>query len=131
MSTDETQIRELVAKWFAASRAGDTEAVLRLIADDAVFLVSGRPPMSKSDFAAASAGVPGAPRPAIDGESQIEEILVSGELAVMRSHLRLTITPPGASKPIRREGPTLTVFRKERGEWRLARDANLLVTHPD
>lgn len=128
MTNDEQQIRALAAEWLEASRAGDTQRVLELIADDAIFLVAGRPPMTKADFAAASQPPPGGLRPRIDGESAIDEVLISGELAVMRSHLRLTITPPGAAHPIHRAGPVLTVFRKSGDQWRLARDANFLTT---
>ena len=102
--------------------------MLELIAEDAIFLVAGRPPMSKADFAVASQPPPGGQRPRIDGESEIDEILISGDLAVMRSHLRLTITPPEAAQPIHRAGPVLSVFRKSGDRWLLTRDANLLTT---
>jgi uncharacterized protein (TIGR02246 family) len=42
MSDDEGAIRELVAKWMAASQAGDTQTVLSLMTDDVVFMVPGR-----------------------------------------------------------------------------------------
>jgi hypothetical protein len=45
----------------------------------------------------------------------------------MWSKLEVTVTPPDGSAPIRRKGHTLTILRKVRGQWRLARDANLLV----
>jgi uncharacterized protein (TIGR02246 family) len=47
MPGDEQELRELVSAWQAASRAGDTDTVLRLMADDVVFLVPGRSPMGK------------------------------------------------------------------------------------
>ena len=37
MSDDEAQIRDLVAQWQAATRAGETQTVLDLITDDVVF----------------------------------------------------------------------------------------------
>jgi uncharacterized protein (TIGR02246 family) len=40
MQTDEQAIRQLVADWMAATRAGDLPAVLRLMADDVVFMVA-------------------------------------------------------------------------------------------
>jgi ketosteroid isomerase-like protein len=40
----------------------------------------------------------------------------------------MSMTPPGQDAPVRRSGYTLTVLRKEAdGQWRLARDANLLA----
>ena len=54
MLSDEAEIRALVRNWQSATQAGDTEAVLRLMTDDVVFLVPGRPPMHKAEFAALS-----------------------------------------------------------------------------
>jgi uncharacterized protein (TIGR02246 family) len=125
-SADEKAIRALVDTWLAATKRGDTEAVLSLMTDDALFLVPGRPPMDKAAFAVASKAPPG-PKPVIDGVSEIQEIHVEGSTAYLWSQLKVTVTPPDGSAPIRREGHTLTILRKIRGQWLLARDANLLV----
>lgn len=129
MHNDEEQIRQLVATWMAATKSGDVDAVLDLVADDAVFLVAGRPPMRKDEFAAASRSQakPGGPR--IDGVSDIQEIQVLGDWAFMWSRLEVRVTPAGAP-PVERAGHTLTVLKKERGHWVIARDANLLVQQP-
>jgi uncharacterized protein (TIGR02246 family) len=127
MSSDQEQIRETVARWHAASRAGDVETVLGLMTDDVVFLQPGRPPMRKAEFAELSRARPGAPAPAMDSTQQIEEITVSGDIACMWGRLQVVVTPPGATQPIERAGHTLTVFRRENGRWLLARDANLLT----
>ncbi len=125
-SADEQAIRTLVETWLAATKLGDTQAVLDLMTDDALFLVPGRPPMNKAGFAAASRP-PAGPTPVIDGVSDIKEIQIEGSMAYLWSHLRVTVTPADASAPIRREGHTLTILRKVSGRWLLARDANLLV----
>jgi uncharacterized protein (TIGR02246 family) len=125
-SSDERAIRALVATWLAATKRGDTAAVLELMTDDALFLVPGRPPMDKAAFAAAAQG-PSGPKPVIDAVSDIKEIHVEGSMAYFWSRLEVTVTPADGSAPIRREGHTLTILRKVRGQWRLARDANLLV----
>jgi hypothetical protein len=39
MEADEREIRQVVAKWMTATKAGDIETVLTLMADDVVFLV--------------------------------------------------------------------------------------------
>ena len=54
MQNDEQEIRQLVSAWMAASKAGDVEKILSLMADDAVFLVPGQPVMRKADFAVAA-----------------------------------------------------------------------------
>jgi uncharacterized protein (TIGR02246 family) len=121
---DEQRIRDLVAKWMAASKAGDLATALSFMSDDVVFMVPGRPPFGKEDFAAASKGMAGVQ---IDGTSEIVELQVLGDWAWMRNRLRLTITPPGG-KPMVRSGYTLTILRKQGdGNWVIARDANLLA----
>lgn len=127
MQNDEQQIRALVATWLAATRAGDVDAVLSLMADDVVFLVPGRPPMRKDEFATLSRAQPGQAAPQIDGSSEIQEIQVSGDWAFMWTRLSVTVTPPDGSPPMVRAGHTLTVLKKEHGQWLLARDANLLA----
>ena len=129
MPTDEEQIRDLVSTWMAATRAGDTEKVLSLIAEDAVFLVAGQPPMLKSDFAALSAAQTSAEAPHFDGTNQIEEIKVLGDWAYMWAELRVVAIQPNGERVVR-EGHTLTILKKENGKWLLARDANMLSRVP-
>ena len=126
MQDDEQQIRELVATWMAATKAGDVETVLGLMTDDVVFLVPGRPPMGKAEFAAAARAQASGDAPSFDGSSDIQEIQVAGDWAWLWSRLRVVVTPPDGSPPLQREGHTLTVLRRSQGRWLLARDANLL-----
>lgn len=125
-SDDQRAIRALVTEWMAATKRGDGRAVLDLMTDDAVFLVPGRPPMGKAAFAAAAES-PADERPTFDGVSDIKEIYVEGNVAHLWAHLTVTVTPPRSAESITRAGHTLTVFRKVKGRWLLARDANLLV----
>lgn len=130
MSEDELQIRALVHRWHEATRTGRVADVLALMTQDAVFLTPGRPPMGRDDFAALMSAGAAHDRPQIDIRQDIVELLIGAPLACMRSELRVTITPPGATAPMVRAGSTLTVFRKVDGAWRLARDANLLAPAP-
>jgi uncharacterized protein (TIGR02246 family) len=126
MSSDEQEIRALVATWMAATKAGDLSTVLSLMTDDVVFLVSGQQPFGKQQFAAAmQPGAAGIAMPQIDGRSEIQEIRISGDHAYMWARLSVEVTSPGGMTT-KREGHTLSVLRKDGGRWRLARDANLL-----
>lgn len=125
---DETAIRQLVATWMQATQAGDTQTVLDLMTDDAVFLVPGRPPFGKAAFAE-TAHAQSAASMQIDGASEIEEIQVHGDWAFLRSNLTVTATPAGGAA-ITRSGCTLTILRRDNGRWKLARDANLLMPKP-
>ncbi|KVC37417.1 YybH family protein [Burkholderia pseudomultivorans] len=128
MSEDERALRELVENWFVSSRRGDLATVLDLIADDAIFMVAGRPPFDKSAFAAASreANAGGGDAPKIDGRYRIDELRVLGDWAYMRNFIEIEATPPGGDT-VRRSGHTLTIFRKVDGRWQLVRDANLVT----
>jgi uncharacterized protein (TIGR02246 family) len=127
MQSDDDQIRQLVATWHTASKAGDVETVLGLVTDDVVFLVPGRAPMRKDEFASASRAQAGEAGAKIDGSGEIQEIQVAGDWAFMWTKLSVTVTPPDGGEPIERAGHTLTVLRKIKGRWYLARDANLLA----
>jgi uncharacterized protein (TIGR02246 family) len=77
MQSDEQEIRQLVATWMTATKAGNIETVLSLMAEDVVFLMPGRSPMiGKSAFAAAAGAHAGQERPQFDGTSEIQEIKV-------------------------------------------------------
>lgn len=96
MQSDEQEIRHLVATWMAATKAGDIETVLSLMADDVVFLRPGHPPMTgKAAFAAAAGAQSGQGPPKFDGTSEIQEIKVLGEWAFMWAKLSVVVTPPG------------------------------------
>ena len=125
MTEDERAIRQVVDTWMTASKRGDLATVLSLMTDDVIFMVPGQEPFGKEAFAAASKGM-GSMQ--IDGSSEIVELRVLGDWAFIRNRVEITATPPSGN-PIRRSGYTLTLLRKEaNGQWRLARDANLLTT---
>lgn len=123
---DEAQIRALVATWMAATQAGEVDRILELMTEDVVFLLPGHSPMGKAEFAAAARAQAGAGGPRIEGHSDIQEIQVMGAWAFMWSRLTVRVEPAGAPT-LERDGHTLTILRKEAGQWRLARDANLLA----
>jgi len=127
MQDDQALIREFVDTWMAATRSGDVDTVLGLMSEDVVFLVPGRPPMRKGEFATAAKAQAGHAAPTFDGSSEIQEIKVLGEWAFMWTKLTVTATPPDGSPPSERAGYTLSVLKKEKGKWLLARDANLLA----
>jgi uncharacterized protein (TIGR02246 family) len=128
MQSDEQEIRELIATWMAATKAGDINKVLSLMTDDVVFLVPGCDPMiGKAAFAAASQAQAGAGTPQFEGTSEIQEIQVMDDWAFMWTKLKVVITPPGGAPPMTRAGHTLSVLKKQNGKWMLARDANLLA----
>jgi len=127
VTSDEQQIRELIATWMSATQAGDVDKVLSLMTDDVVFLVTGAPPFGKQKFAETlRPASPNAPRPRFEGHSEIQEITVVGDWAFMWTRLSVEVIPPDGGKTMKRAGHTLSVLRKTNGRWLLARDANML-----
>lgn len=124
MTEDEREIRGLIAAWTQASQAADASTVLSLMTEDAIFMTPGREPFGREAFEAAAGSTNAAK---IEGSNEVIELQVLGVWAFTRNRIAMTITPLNG-EPVRREGYTLTLFRKETdGRWRLARDANLLT----
>ncbi len=128
--SDEEQIRELVSTWMSATKRGDLDALLALIAEDAVFLTPGQAPMSKAGYATLQKAQWAKGLPQFEGTSDIREIEVLDHWAFMWTRLAIVVTPPGGGQRITRAGHTLSVLRKDRGKWLLARDANMLAPTP-
>jgi uncharacterized protein (TIGR02246 family) len=131
MQSDEQEIRQLVSTWMAASKAGDVDTVLSLMADDVVFLVPGQPVMRKADFAVAARSQASKDAPQFDGTSEIQEIQILGDWAFMWTKLTVVVTPPGGAQSMTRAGHTLSILKKQNGKWVLARDANMLAPVPN
>jgi uncharacterized protein (TIGR02246 family) len=128
VSADEQAIRQLVERWIGATREGDVDAVLKLMAPDVIFLVAGQPPMQGREAFAKSLNAVLSDN-VIDSVSQIDEIVVSGDLAYCRTRLSVTVTSRHGKLPLQRTGHTLSILRKgSDGKWLLTRDANMLAS---
>lgn len=127
MDKDAQAIRNLIETWLRATREGDVDTVLDLMTPDVVFLVPGHESMQGRDaFAASLRAVLGTH--AIESASEIDEIVVSGDLAYCRTRLKVTVTSKHGGTPMLRSGHTLSIMRRcEDGKWRLARDANMVI----
>lgn len=128
MNGDEQAIRALIQRWIEATRDGDVDAVLELMAPDAVFLMPGHPPMEGRDaFATNLRGALG--DNTIESVSEIDEIAINGDMAYCRTRLSVTIVSKHGKLPLQRTGHTLSILRKgPDGKWRLTRDANMLAS---
>jgi len=120
--SDETAIRQVVETWMSATQRGDIATILTLMTDDVLFMVPGQEPFGKDAFAASFQTIANA---RVEATSDIVELKILGDWAYIRNHLDLKIPDGGQAH---RAGYTLTLLRKEAdGQWRLARDANLLT----
>src|ERR1044072_8136300 len=121
---EEQAIRQLVDTWLTASESGDLSTILTLMADDVIFMVPGREPFGKQEFAENYKQMKGVK---LTTKSDIQEIKVLGEWAWMRNLLRVTFTL-GDGSPTTHSGYVLTILRKTSdGRWVIVRGANLLT----
>jgi uncharacterized protein (TIGR02246 family) len=127
VTTDEQSIRNLIALWHSATAAGDVDTVLDLMTDDVVFLSAGQPPMrGRETFATGLRGLLSHRR--IESTFEVQEIIVSGDLAYAWTQLRVRIITRENGEAISREGNALSILRREAdGAWRVTRDANMLA----
>src|SRR3954464_11570480 len=125
MGPDERAIREVHSTWIGAVNAGDLVRLLTLMADDVVFLNPGQVPFGRDGFSANFSAAH--QRARINCISELEEVVVVGEVAYTRSRDSLSVTPRGGGEAMQLAGHRLTVYRKQPdGRWLLARGAHTL-----
>jgi len=125
MSPDEQAIREVHSTWIDAVNAGDIDRLLSLMADDVVFLNPGEAPLGRDGFPAKFLGAHKQFR--INCSSELEEVVVVGEVAYTRARDSLSVTEIASGDAMQLAGHRLTIYRKQPdGRWLLARDAHTL-----
>lgn len=123
---DEQRIRATHATYIAAVNAADLERVLALMTHDVVLFSPGQAPFGRDAFPA------GFLRGHADFElrcvSEIEEVVVVGEVAYTRCRdsLSLRSRADGAASAL--AGYRISIYRRQPdGGWLLARDAHTLA----
>lgn len=119
---DEAAIRDALAKWTADFNARDAARICDLFASDLVYDYRGFPERTHADLC-------GLLRRSLADQTKqftyaldIKEIIVSGDLAVVRLVWTLRTTLPGASTVVESKEPGLDVFRRQPdGGWKIAR----------
>ncbi len=130
MNPDEAAIREMIALWHSATAAGDVNTVLRLMTEDAIFLVAGQPPMrGRATFEKGLRGLLMTHR--IESTGHVQEVEVSGNLAYSWAQLTVKIIPLAGGPSMMRSGHSMSILHKQPdGKWVLVRDANMLSPTP-
>ncbi|NOT32748.1 MAG: SgcJ/EcaC family oxidoreductase [Candidatus Eisenbacteria bacterium] len=123
MGPDEREIREVHSTWITAVNAGDLIRLHSLMADDVVFINPGQAPSGQDGLSANFTA--GHREFHISCSSELEEVVVVGEVAYTRSRDALSVTPRAGGEATQLAGHRLTVYRKQPdGRWLLARDAH-------
>ena len=125
MGPDEREIREVHSTWISAVNAGDLVRLLSLMADDVVFLNPGEAPFGREGFSANFSAAHQQVR--IRCSSELEEVMIIGEVAYARSRDALSVAPRAGGEATQLSGHRITIYRKQPdGRWLLARDAHTL-----
>jgi uncharacterized protein (TIGR02246 family) len=125
LGDDESAIRRVAEDWLAAGRAGDIEALSDLLTEDVIFMVPGREPFGKEDIVRSLLANKNMRKQA---KIDFEELQVLGDWAYIRNYVEIRVT---SGEAVRGTGYALAILRKETGNWRLARVANLLTWSDD
>src|SRR5689334_954256 len=89
---DRQKSREVIENWIAATKAGDVDRLIPLMAEDVVFLLPGQPPMQGRDMFVA--GFRAAARDFwMECTSDIQEIETAGDIGYCWQHLSVKVTP--------------------------------------
>ncbi|HET9792907.1 MAG TPA: nuclear transport factor 2 family protein [Thermoanaerobaculia bacterium] len=117
--TVESTIRSKLAAWEAAYNSGDRKKAFEIWAPDLVGWYPGVPDITwEQEKAALDRPASAAPRSRL--HVQVVEVIVSGDLAVVRDIW--TETPPEGSPARATRIPSFEVWRRQAdGEWKIAR----------
>ena len=127
--TDVEAITAWLAQVTAAINAQSTEGTLALYANDAVFSPPDAPSVNidelrtwyESLFAEST----------FQFAAEALDVVVSGDLAVLRASYEETVTPKGEGEPVVNDGSWLIVLRKQiDGSWKLWRDMWSVIAPP-
>lgn len=121
-SKAETSIRDALLKWTNDFNAGDASHICDLFAPDLVYDYRGFPERNYEALCGLLHRSLGDPTKQFTYALDIREIIVSGDLAIVRLVWTLKVTLPGASKAVESKEPGLDVFRRQSdGSWKIIR----------
>jgi uncharacterized protein (TIGR02246 family) len=124
---DHSQIRSLSQAWIDAMRAKDIDRLLAMIADDAVFLPPGSPPVTGRDEVSKMLATFFS-RCDPEQSFAIGEIQVCGDWAFTWGAETMKATPASGGAQLTMRGHGLSILRRQPdGSWKFARGINNLA----
>src|SRR5260370_38844967 len=123
MVSDEQQMQRVHSTWIDAVNAGDLVRLLTLMADDVVFVNPAQAPFGRDGFSAAFSAAH--QRVQIRCISELEEVVVVGEVAYTRSRDALSVTQRAGGEATQPAGHPINGYRKQPdGPWLPAPDVH-------
>ena len=118
----EKAIRDALTRWTADFNARDTTRICELFAPDLRYDFRGMP---ERDYNAMCSGLKrtlGDPSKRLTYAFDIKEIIVSGDMAIVRLVWTSKVSREGSAQATETKEPGLDVFRRQPdGQWRIAR----------
>lgn len=120
-TTPEDEIRKLLTAWASAVRRADAAAIASLVTEDAEFWSQGAAPLvGRAMVETAMAAFLG--QYELDQHFEMQELVISGDLAFARGLERNRVTPRSGGEPKEVLQRAFSVIRRELdGRWRFAR----------
>src|SRR5262249_8392741 len=119
---DETAISEALIAWTRDFNRGDTSKICGLFAADLRYDYRGHSERGFADICGLLQGSLSDRTKKYVYSLQIKEILVSGDLAVVRLVWTLRVSPAGSAPEMVSEEPGIDIFRKQPdGRWKIIR----------
>jgi len=126
---DVEAIRTWLEQVTAAVNAGSTEGILALYANDAVFSPPDAPPLDVDQLRSSYDTL--LTQNTFQFTTAPLDVVVSGDLAVLRASYEETVTPKGEGDSVHNTGSWLIVLRKQAdGSWKLWRDMWSVMAPP-
>ena len=119
---DQNAIRGALERWTTDFNSRNSGAVCGLFANDLISNYQGQPQGNYDSLCARLKKSLSDPATSYHYQLNIQEIIVSGDLAVVRLIWTLTVHRKSASSDVRIEEPGLDVFRRQPdGTWKISR----------
>lgn len=129
IAIEEEHVRESHAAYIKAVNAADLDGVLALMTDDVVLINPSQAPFGRDLFPQGFRG--GHAMFELRCVSEIEEVVVAGDVAYTRCHDSLSLKPRDGGAASAMAGYRLSIYRRQAdGRWLLARDMHALAPTP-
>ncbi|HYE87807.1 MAG TPA: nuclear transport factor 2 family protein [Vicinamibacterales bacterium] len=119
-SADEATLRRLIDQTAAAIRAHDVDGVMALYSKEVLVSYPGVPDTTYDVFYSSYRQMMN-PSIETDAVPSVEEVIVSGDLAIIRMLWNTTITEKATGRKSSRQAKDLQVWRRENGSWKFFR----------
>jgi steroid delta-isomerase len=118
----EQAVRSALAVWNADFNAGNADRICDLFAPDLRYDFPGFPERGYDDICALLRSSLGDTTRTFSYALDIREVIISGDLAVVRLAWTLTVRPSGGGAAITSREPGVDIFRRQAdGSWKIAR----------